>query len=218
MKSDPDHVLKEAIIAELAWDPAIDARAIGVAVNDGIVTLAGVVSTFAEKAAAAEAVRRLKNVKLLALEVEVRLAIPHRPSDGEIAAHLVEALRWNTLIPPGAVQPTVEQGRVTLQGEVPWEFQRRAAVGAVAPVLGVVEIGNEIVLRRGPRVADMAERIEAALARQANREASRVRVAVDGATVKLTGLVDAWRDRETAEAAAWSVPGVERVVNELISV
>lgn len=215
MKTDGE--LKEKVQAELEWDPQIDASALAVLVQDGVVTVSGVVETFAEKVALARAVRRVAGVRAVALELEVRLAIPHRRSDSEVAASAEHALRWNTLIPADAIRLTVEKGRITLQGEAPWEFQRRAAERAVSHLMGVVEVRNEITLRSTAQVAHLARRIEDALARQAAREAGHVRVTVDGKTVKLTGLVNSWHDRETAEAAAWSAPGVERVVNELLS-
>ena len=215
MKTDAD--LKKNVMAELDWDPAIAASAVAVSVRDGIVTVAGVVDTFAEKKAVAAALRRVAGVRAVALELAVRLAIPHHRSDGEIAAAAAHALRWNSLIPADAIRPTVEKGRITLQGEVPWEFQRRAAERAVSGLIGVVEVRNEITLRTGRQVAHVAQRIEEALTRQAARESHRVRVAVDGTTIKLTGLVNCWHDREIAEATAWSAPGVDRVVNELIS-
>jgi len=210
-----DSSLKKKVFVELDWDPEIPASAIAVSVQDGIVTVAGDVDTFAEKEAVAAAVRRVAGVRAVAMELE--LAIPHRRSDGEIAASAEQALRWNTLIPADPIRLTVEKGRITLQGEVPWEYQRRAAERAVAGLMGVVELRNEITLRSGCQVANLAQRIEDALARQAVRESSRIHVDVDGTTVKLSGLVNCWRDREIAEATAWSAPGVERVVNELLS-
>ena len=212
-----DSSLKKKVFVELDWDPEIPASAIAVSVQDGIVTVAGDVDTFAEKEAVAAAVRRVAGVRAVAMELEVMLAIPHRRSDGEIAASAEQALRWNTLIPADPIRLTVEKGRITLQGEVPWEYQRRAAERAVAGLMGVVELRNEITLSNGCQVANLAQRIEDALARQAMRESSRIHVAVDGKTVKLSGLVNCWRDREIAEATAWSAPGVERVVNELLS-
>lgn len=213
-----DRQLKEDVQAELDWDPAIDARLLAVSVQDGIVTVAGVVETFAAKDAVLCAVRRVAGVLAVALELEVKLAIPHRRGDSELAASAEQALRWNTLIPADAIRLTVERGCVTLQGEVPWDFQRRAAERAVSALIGVAEVRNEITLPTSREVADVAQRIKDALARQATREAAHIRVAVDGATVTLSGLVNSWHDRETAEAAAWSAPGVGRVVNELISV
>jgi osmotically-inducible protein OsmY len=213
-----DRDLKDKVVAELEWEPAVDANSIAVAVDDGVVTLAGEVETLAHKGAVAAAVRRVAGVRAVALELDVKLAIPHRRSDAEIATHAGAALQSNTLIPADAIRLTVDDGRITLQGEVPWEFQRRAAQRAVSQLIGVVEIRNEIRLRTNPQPADLAQRIEDALSRQAWREARHIDVVVDGTTVKLTGLVNSWHDRETAEAAAWRAPGVERVVNELLSV
>ena len=207
MKQDCE--LKQKVLAELEWDPAIDAGPIGVAVEDGVVTVSGLVNTFAEKAAVAAAIDRVAGVRAVALEMEVRLAIPHRRSDGEIAASAEQALRSNTLVPSDAVRLAVEKGCVTLQGEVPWEFQRRAAERAVATLIGVVEVRNEVTLQTSGQVANVAQRIEEALGRQASREAARIHVAVEGTTVKLTGLVNSWHDRDMAEAAARAAPGID---------
>ncbi|HEY4959062.1 MAG TPA: BON domain-containing protein [Caldimonas sp.] len=213
-----DRELKSQVTAELDWDPAVKATAIGVAVTDGIVTLTGHLDTLAEKEAATRAVRRIAGVKAVAVELDVRLTIPHKRTDTEIAAGAEHALRWNTLIPVDSIRLTVEHGCVTLQGKVAWEFQRRAAARAVLPLMGVVAIHNEITLNASPQIADVAQRIEDALTRQAMREATHVHVAVEGATVKLTGLVNSWHDREAIGSVAWSAPGVRDVVNELLSV
>jgi len=213
-----DASLKRKVLAELDWDPEVQAPGIAVSVQEGVVTVAGDVRTFAEKEAVAAAVRRVAGVHAVAMELEVTLAIPHRRSDAEIAASAAQALGWNTLIPADAIRLTVERGCITLRGEVPWEFQRRAAVHAVAGLMGVVDLRDEVTLCPRSRVASLAQRIEDALTRQATRESSRIHVCVDGKTVKLSGLVNCWRDREVAEAAAWSAPGVEQVVSELLSV
>ena len=213
MKTDAD--IKRDVTAELAWDPAIDATHIGVAVNDGVVTLSGHLQTFAEKYAASRAVQRVAGVRALALELDVRLSPSHRRSDTDIATSAEQALRWNTLVPTDAVRPTVDTGWVTLRGEVDWDYQRRAAEGAVRPLMGVVGVSNEITLRAKARVEDLAQRIEQALTRQAVREAHRVEVSVDGATVRLSGTVHSWQERDAAQGVAWSAPGVKAVVNEL---
>lgn len=213
MKTDAD--IKRDVTAELAWDPAIDATHIGVAVNDGVVTLSGHLQTFAEKYAASRAVQRVAGVRALALELDVRLSPSHRRSDTDIATSAEQALRWNTLVPADAVRPTVDTGWVTLRGEVDWDYQRRAAEGAVRPLMGVVGVSNEITLRAKARVEDLAQRIEQALTRQAVREAHRVEVSVDGATVRLSGTVHSWQERDAAQGVAWSAPGVKAVVNEL---
>lgn len=213
-----DRELKQKVVAELERDPAVDASAIGVAVQDGVVTVSGVVATFGEKSAVAAAVYRVVGVRAVAFELEVSLAIPHRRGDSEIATSAEHALRSNTLVPADAVRATVEMGRVTLDGQVPWEFQRRAAERAVATLMGVVEVRNEITVQTSGQVANVAQHIEEALARQASREAARIHIDVEGTTVKLTGLVNSWHDCDLAEAAAREAPGIEKVINELLSV
>lgn len=214
MKTDAD--LKRDVTAELAWDPAVKATAIGVAVKDGVVTLTGHLDTFAEKHAAARAVKRVAGVKAIAVELDVKLAPNHKRSDTDIAQSAEAALKWNTLVPVDAITVTVDHGWVTLQGQVEWDYQRRSVEKAIRPLMGVVGISNEITLRNHPpQAADLSRKIQAALMRQAIREARHIQVDVDGATVKLTGTVHSWEERDAAQGVAWSAPGVHAVVNEL---
>ena len=213
MKTDAD--LKRDVTAELAWDPAVKATAVGVAVKDGVVTLTGHLDTYAEKYAASRAVKRVAGVKAIALELDVKLAPNHKRSDTDIAESAEVALKWNTLVPVDAIKLTVDHGWVTLQGAVEWDYQRRSVEKAIRPLMGVVGISNEITLRNQPKAADLSRRIEAALMRQAMREAEHIQVDVDGATVKLTGKVHSWQERDAAQGVAWSAPGVLAVVNDL---
>lgn len=213
MKTDAD--LQRDVIAELSWDPAVDATSIGVAVKDGVVTLTGHLNTFAEKHAAARAVRRMAGVKAIALEIDVRLAPDHRRSDTDIATSAEQALKWNTLIPADAVKLSVDRGWITLRGDVEWDYQRRAIEKAVRPLMGVVGISNEITLRVKPKQDNLHHKIEEALTRQAIREARHIKIGVDGTTVTLTGQVHSWHEREAAQWVAWTAPGVRAVINEL---
>jgi len=213
VKTDAD--LKRDVTAELAWDPAVKATAIGVAVKDGVVTLTGHLDTYAEKYAASRTVKRVAGVKAIALELDVKLAPNHKRSDTDIAESAEVALKWNTLVPVDAIKLTVDHGWVTLQGAVEWDYQRRSVEKAIRPLMGVVGISNEITLRNQPKAADLSRKIEAALMRQAMREAEHIRVDVDGATVKLTGKVHSWQERDAAQGVAWSAPGVLAVVNDL---
>lgn len=210
-----DTDLKRTVEAELAWDPSVKATSIGVAVSNGVVTLTGHLDTFAEKHAAARAVRRVAGVKAIALEIDVKLAPDHQRSDTDIAANAEEALKWNTQVPLKAIKLTVDHGWVTLQGEVDWDYQRRAVEKAIRPLMGVVGISNAIMLRATPRATDLSRKIEQALKRQASREAGRIHVTVNGNTVNLTGTVHSWHERDAAQGVAWSAPGVAQVVNEL---
>ena len=213
MKTDND--LKRDVTAELAWDPAVKATAIGVAVKDGVVTLTGHLETFAEKHAAERALRRVAGVKAIALELDVKLSFDHKRSDTDIAVSAEQALKWSTLVPVEAIRVTVDHGSITLQGEVEWDYQRRSAEKAIRPLMGVVGISNELTLRVRPRATDLSRKIRDALTRQALREAKHIQVDVDGTTVKLSGTVHSWQERAAAQGVAWSAPGVHAVVNEL---
>jgi osmotically-inducible protein OsmY len=213
VKTDAD--LKRDVAAELAWDPAVKSTAIGVAVKDGVVTLTGHLETFAEKFAASRAVQRVDGVKAIALELDVMLSPDHKLSDTEIASNAELALKWNTLVPPNAVRPTVDHGWVTLLGEVEWDFQRKAAEKSIRPLRGVVGIHNEIALRPKPQAADLSRKIQDALTRQALREAKHIQVDIDGTTVKLSGTVHSWQERNAVQGVVWSAPGVKSVINEL---
>ena len=213
MKTDAD--LKRDVTAELAWDPAVMSTAIGVAVKDGVVTLTGHLETFAEKHAAARALRRVAGVKAIALELDVELSPDHKRSNTDIATSAEEALKWNTRVQLEAIRLTVDHGWVTLQGEVEWDYQRRSVEKTIRPLMGVVGISNEITLRAKPKASDLSRKIEEALTRQALREAKHIQVDVDGTTVTLSGKVHSWQERDAAQGVAWSAPGVHAVVNEL---
>jgi osmotically-inducible protein OsmY len=213
MRADAD--LRRDVMAELAWDPAVDATAIGVAAKDGVVTLTGHIDTFAQKHAAANAVRRVADVKAIALELDVKLALDHRRSDTDVAISAEQALKWSTLVPSDAIKLEVDHGWITLRGEVDWDFQRRSVEKAIRPLMGVVGISNEITLRIRPLATNLARKIEEALTRQAIREAKHIQVNVDGSTVKLTGKVHSWQERDAAQGVAWTAPGVRAVINEL---
>ena len=214
MKTDAE--LKSDVSEELAWDPAINATHVGVAVDRGVVTLTGHVETFAEKHAIERAVQRVKGVRLVAVELDVKLAPDHRRSDTEIAHAVESALKWNAVVGPSPVQVKVEKGWVTLGGQVRWGYQRAAAEKAVRHLLGVTGVSNLVEIRPATSVAQVASQIGKALARQAEREARHVNVSVNGSEVTLQGHVHSWAEAAAAAGAAWSAPGVTRVVNQLI--
>lgn len=214
MKSDAQ--LKQDVCAELDADPAIDATHVGVAVQDGVVTLTGHLGTFAEKHAIERVVQRVQGVRAVAIELDVKLALSHRRSDAEIAQAAEAALDWHALVPEAQIRIKVESGWVTLSGEVDWQFQRVAAEKAVRHLTGVVGVSNAITLKQQATPDDVSRRIHDALARHADREAKHIQVTVEGSTVTLRGQVDSWSEHRTAQGAAWSVPGVTRVVNDLL--
>ncbi|KQW37652.1 BON domain-containing protein [Rhizobacter sp. Root404] len=213
MKTDAE--IKRDITGELAWDPEINAEHVGVSVGDGVATISGHVDTHAERHAILRAVQRIPDVKACALELDVRLAPGHQRNDTDIARDAEHALRCNAAIPADAIALTVDQGCVVLRGEVEWQFQRRAAETAIRPLIGVVSVSNEIALRPRANETAISTRIEKALTRQAIRESRRIRVSVDGGTVRLTGNVHSWQEREAAQGVAWKAPGVRAVIDEL---
>lgn len=213
MKTDAD--LKRDVQAELAWDPAVKSTQIGVAVKDGVVTLSGHLETYAEKCAAERALRRVVGVKAIALELDVRLSPEHRRSDTDIANAAEQALKWNTLVPVDQVRVTVDNGWITLQGEVEWDYQRRSVEKAIRPLMGVVGISNELTIKQRVTPAGLQSRIAEALKRQVEREVKHLDIKVQGSTVTLSGTVNSWHERDAAQGVAWSAPGVSAVINEL---
>ena len=213
MKTDSD--LKNDVLSELSWDPLVPQTRVGVTVNDGVVTLSGHLDTYAEKVAARRAAERVSGIKAIAIELDVIPPGIHQRSDTEIASAVQHALSWNTSVPPDRLKVTVEKGWVTLSGELDWNFQRRALERMVRPLKGVAGIIDNIWLKALPIPVNLSTRIQEALTRQAQREARRIEIAVDGSVVTLRGHVHSWAERNAAEGATWSAPGVSRVNNEL---
>jgi osmotically-inducible protein OsmY len=213
MKTDAQ--LKADVTHELEWDPAINATAIGVAVQDGVVTLTGHLDTFAEKYAVEQAVQRVAGVKAVAIELDVKLLPGHERSDSEIAHAAENALTWHALVPNDRIRLQVEKGWITLSGEVDWDYQRSTAAQAVRGLVGVRGVNNTITLKPRATPADISQRIRDALKRHAEREANKVEVSVNGSTVTLSGRVDAWAERNAVQGAAWAAPGVAQVINRV---
>ncbi len=207
--------LKRDVEAELDWDPAVRPAAIGVAAKDGVVTLTGHIDTYAEKRAIEKALRRVQGVHAIALELDVRLSPEHRRSDTDIAAAAEHALKWNTLVPADRIRVTVDNGWVTLQGELEWHYEKRCAEKAVRPLIGVVGVSNDIAIKPRVSPANVEKSVADALRRQLEREIDRIKVDVDGSTVTLRGTVHSWHESDAAQGVAWSAPGVRSVVNEL---
>lgn len=211
-----DKLLRQKVVDELDFDPSIDAANIGIAVDDGVVILTGSVSSYAEKLAASRAARRVKGVRAVAQEIEVRYPGDKKLSDNEIAKRALNIIKWDTTIPEDAVKLTVQQGFVTLTGLVDWQFQKNAAEDAVRKLSGVMGVVNNIVIKAAVVASDIKKKIEDALTRRARIEASTIRVDVlDRNRVKLEGKVESWEERDAIEDAAWSVAGVQWVDDHL---
>lgn len=212
-----DIALRNDVLAELEFEPSVDAGHIGVAVSHGVVTLTGHVGSFAEKAAVERAVGRIKGVRGIAQEIQVRLPANRKTNDDEIAERALKIIAWDTTIPADRIQVTVENGWVKLRGIVDWDFQRQAAADAVRKLSGVVGLTNELTVGQSVSVADVKLRIENALKRAAELEAAHIRVGVVGGRVTLDGKVHTLHERTAAQRAAWSAPGVH-VVEDRIKV
>ena len=210
-----DLELRQDVLDELEFEPSVNAAHIGVTANHGVVTLTGFVTSYAEKTMAERAARRVKGVKAIAEEIEVRLPSDTKRADDEIAARAIDILKWQVGVPADRIKVKVEKGVVTLTGEVDWQFQRADADHVVHKLSGVFDVVNQIRVASPIHAVEVKEKIEKALQRSAELEASRITVETEGGRVILKGRVRAWYERDIAERAAWSAPGVTEVVDRL---
>jgi osmotically-inducible protein OsmY len=211
-----DRDLREAVEQALDWEPIINARNIGVSVKDGVVTLSGHVNTFPERREAEKVAGLVRGVKAVVCELEVTLPSHFERSDAEIARAASNAIAWNTLLPKDRIQVWVDNGRVTLEGTVDWQYQRKSADKCVRYLAGVTDVNNHIVVKPSANQVAVKSGIESALMRNAKLDANAIRVDVRGDRVILSGTVQSWVEREEAERAAWGSPGVRDVENLLM--
>lgn len=210
-----DMTLKQRIEDELDFEPSVDAADIGVAVENGIVTLSGHVPTYGQKAKVEEIVGRLKGVRGFAEEIEVRPVGTKSTADDVLANRAADLIRWNAFVPDEAVKVKVQKGYVTLTGSVEWQYQKDSAYRAVRDMQDITGVYNQIAVTPHATTVDVRSRIEQALKRNAEVEAEGIKVKVADGKVTLEGKVNAWSDRYTAERAAWAAPGVRQVEDHL---
>jgi osmotically-inducible protein OsmY len=213
-----DEQLQQEILREFKYDARLQPNEIGVAVKDGVATLTGYVDSYLKRWAAEEAAHRVRGVKAVANDIEVKLSPSAERTDADIAAAVTRALEWDTFVDTDKVEVTVSKGWVTLTGEVEWGFQRADAERAARRITGVRGVSNMITVRprQHPSPDEMKKRIEDALVRSAETDAKRIHVDVRGDKVILTGTVRAWAEKQEAERVAWSAPGVASVDNRIL--
>lgn len=211
-----DKQLRQDVLDELEFEPSVDATNIGVTADKGIVTLTGHVPTFWQKTAAERAVWRVKGVKAIAQEIEVRFGNGKKDADDQIAERAVQILAWDTSVPTNAVRVKVQHGWVSLEGEVNWQFQRQAAEADIRKLTSVIGVSNNITIKSSVQAPDVRKRIEDALRRRAEVEAHNITVSIGGnGAITLEGKVDNWDERRAVEHAAWSAPGVRSVEDRI---
>ena len=211
-----DEQIQTDVLEELKWDTRVRPNEIGVAVKDGIVTLTGWVDSFLKKIAAEEAAHRVGGVKAVANDIEVRLPGSAERTDADLAAAVLNALKWDAAIPTNKVDVTVSQGWVTLKGEVDYGFQKRDAERAVRRLSGVKGVTNLITVKPQVFPSDLKQQIERALIRNAQTDASRITVEMEGSKVILRGTVRSYAEKQAAEDTAWAAPGVTEVENRIV--
>jgi osmotically-inducible protein OsmY len=210
-----DEDIQRDVLAELKWDARVQPNEIGVAVKDGVVTLTGWVESYSKKWAAEEAAHRVRGVKAVANDIEVRLPGSQERTDADIAAAAIRALEWDAFIPIDKLDVTVTKGWVTLKGDVEWQYQKADAERVVRRLNGVKGVTNLIVVKPHVTPSELKEKIEQALIRNAQTDAQRITVEVQGTKAILRGTVRSWAEREEAERAAWSAPGITEVENRI---
>lgn len=210
-----DGHLQGAVLAELGWDPSVNAAHIGVTANAGVVTLTGQVESFAEKHAAETAAHRVRGVIAVAEDIVVQVPFERTRGDEDIAAAAVERLAWDTSVTPGTIFVTVADGWVTLTGTVAWFYQKEAAFQDLVRLQGVRGVSNQIVVEQAVDVTGIGVAISHALHRSWLFDNQNISVTADGNHIHLRGTVRSPAERQLAFAAAWSAPGVTRVVNDI---
>ena len=210
-----DSQLQQAVQDELSWEPSVISAHIGVAAQAGVVTLTGQVASFAQKHAAETAARRVRGVKAVAEEIEVRLPVETARTDEEIAAAAIDRMGWDVSIPKDAIQVSVANGWVTLTGQVDWYYQKEAATQELRHLSGVVGVSDQVTVRPRVDVGNISDAITHALHRSWYFDPSTITVTADGGRVHLGGTVHLPHDRQLAAATAWAAAGVTGVQNDI---
>lgn len=210
-----DQNLKQRVLDELNWEPSVKASHIGVTARDGVITLSGHVESYPEKWAAERCVGHVAGVKAVAEALEVHSAFSADITDEDIAKRALQVLSWDVFVPKDKVKVKVENGWVTLTGDVSWFFQKHNAEADVGKLHGVVGVSNRIAIKPSVQSSDVSAKIKSALVRNGEIEAQAIAVTTDGSKVTLRGDVESCHERSLAGMTAWSAPGVTEVENLL---
>lgn len=214
MTKESDSQIQNDVMNELRWEPRVSHEEIGVAVHNGVVTLSGNVPNYAEKKASEQAAMRVRGVKGIAEDINVRIKGPHKKNDTEIAEAVTNAMIWHVWTPEN-LMAKVENGWVTLSGEAEHQYQRNSAANSVRYLAGVNGVSNNITVKPRVDVQNVKEMIEEALVRDAELDAENVRVSTDGGKVILSGDVHSYFEKQAAGSAAWRAAGVNNVQNKI---
>lgn len=210
-----DLQLKNDVLAELRWEPSIEAAHIGVEARDGVITLAGRIASFAEKWDAERAAQRVADVKAVVVALDVVLPGESKRDDSDIALAASHALAWQLFLPKDAIKIVVEKGFITLSGAVAWHYQREAAFDAVRNLTGVNGVSNQVTIKPLVSFSSVKADIVKAIERQASADASGITVDIHGADITLSGKVTNWFERALAKKTAWGTPGVHAVIDNM---
>ncbi|MDB5273241.1 MAG: hypothetical protein JWO58_1608 [Chitinophagaceae bacterium] len=213
MKTDAE--IQKDVMEELKWQPFLKASEIGVAVKNGVVTLTGTVDMYSKKISAENAAKKIAGVKAVAEDIIVQLSTSTQRTDTEIAEAVVNALRWNSMVPDRNIKVKVEKHWVTLEGEVEWNYQKLAAYNSVFNLLGVIGVTNTIKVKSAVDMKDVKQKISNVFLRHAALDADKITISVEGNRVTLTGKVRSFIEKKDAESACWQAPGVNIVDNKI---
>jgi len=213
MKTDLE--IQKDVMDQLRWQPILEAAEIGVSVKNGIATLSGQVNSYPKKLAAEKAARKVSGVKAVIEDIHVKIYPDQHKTDLEIAEAVVNALKWNSAVIHENIKINVENGFVTLSGQVEWAYERGMAEIAVENIKGVKLVVNQITIKPKPITEHVKQKIDSAFQRHASIDSGKVKINVVGNTVILSGTVRSYSEKEDAEDAAWAAQGVDRVENRI---
>jgi osmotically-inducible protein OsmY len=214
-----DQEIQKDVMEELKWTPLLNSTEIGVAVKNGIVTLTGTVDSYIKKVNAENAAKKVAGVNAVAENIHVKITSPGKKTDTEIAGAILHALKWHSIVPDEKIKIKVEDGWVTMDGEVEWEYQKTSTCNAVTNLLSVRGITDNINVAPKTLISFTADKVRSsiikALHRRASRDADKITIETIGSKVLLGGTVHSLAEKEDAVAAAWSIPGVFWVENNI---